>query len=556
KNNGRITISEPHYHKVINGLGVVVTLGGAFAGGYIGYNASIFTSQLKEKRVETRELNAIIGAGAGYSLLMLGNYIFGLNTIKNEVNPQKWTRKFSHDYTLIPSGVSHYSFDILPFSIEKNYTAHNISELKEFKSAFPISPYTDAVIKNSLPYLEKAELPQVIDLYPNVKSLSEVKIEHLYRCIDYYELQSLYARYAPLDIDIEPLSEKLVDNVNKAIDFASMFPQSKRFQRVIINACKQTLLPKEDALRIFNTFPEQYLIPSADFSSFPANDLQKSNYLKVLFYNAKFIKPDDIANFFIRFSYIQYPGIEKDILEYSWETNYPLMEDKNALIGQLLDYPVNPFYRSLKITAIQSRAFLMNKFKSFLDDLRKTSVNTYNPQDTAEKALFAHLDPAASGHDKQYLVLCNIRNNSELDLPVRITVSAKVTSLTASSERKYRVRKALNIPVKEESLDWITTEKKDSVQIPVFQHHSNTTALTYFNFGPVKSHMIQEPVTITYSLVENVDPKAFTRQNQLINQVVTHGSFQGKEINFQACQNPEDYWDHQQKTWKNYQAGH
>ena len=171
--NKRVNVSGAQYKKKGNAFDVVFNVGLIGAGAVGGYNMNLIQQQTGTGREPIKVANAAIGALAGASIAYLIDQIAGKNKTYPINNYNDWIRKANDNYRFI-SG-SNESFTIINSGVEGGYTVKNLSDVKDFKEAFPNSSYTENVALQVLSSSNLSDIAGLSGIYPQYKEKAKVR---------------------------------------------------------------------------------------------------------------------------------------------------------------------------------------------------------------------------------------------------------------------------------------------------------------------------------------------------------------------------------------------
>ncbi len=216
--NGRYIITEPHYKKRMNVVGVSSIAATSIAGGYAGYKSNAITYYKDGQKNNMPAVDAAIGTLIGFSVSYLANYLIGgVNKQKQYTDgrnlmkdAERWMKKakISSDYKLIKS--DELTLEIIDNSFESRFQPKNLNDVQEFNQAFgDNSSYLDDVIVQSLPTISRDEILILINKYPKTKSIDKLKYAYIERSTTVKDLFAAKNKFPDIDYDYTVNPQKI-----------------------------------------------------------------------------------------------------------------------------------------------------------------------------------------------------------------------------------------------------------------------------------------------------------------------------------------------------------
>lgn len=225
--NQRVIISNPHYRKKTNVIGIAFNIGTTVAGAYSGYE---FLPLVKYKKGETlqnfKPANAAIGAVVGFSVGYLLNNLAGNNKKLDLDDPNRWLRKSNNEFRLLSNNFS--SMTVINKNIEPNFLIRSFNDYSDFITLFPNSNRKEEIIAEcSGKEMSRNDLKYIIDQNPNSENTKPLKKEYILKAQNLEDLFISDKLYPETVQNLEEYSINYVKSIKNLKDFHSRFPRSK-----------------------------------------------------------------------------------------------------------------------------------------------------------------------------------------------------------------------------------------------------------------------------------------------------------------------------------------
>jgi len=249
--NQRVSVTNPHYTKVITPVGYGV-MGLSLIGGVaLGYQSSIVTKQNGNQRVDIQPLNAIIGGVFALGIDMIASHKAKVNQDFQITSFDAWLKDANKNYVNISN--SKYKFDAFYTPAARNYTVKNIQDVRDFKAAVPNSNYENKVIKDAIDLFEDEELISLIDLCGDNPQIIHAKEKYISHSKTIDNIMAASKKYPDAKVDLETLCFAKVINTGTALNFNKYFPNSDRLEEVFNIGLKG--LPYGETANYIQSFP-------------------------------------------------------------------------------------------------------------------------------------------------------------------------------------------------------------------------------------------------------------------------------------------------------------
>jgi len=229
--NKRCNVKNAHYIKEPTMANKAAIIGGALTGAYLGSKSNLITYQ---RGTETKNLiiaNVTIGAVAGYATVQLFNFIVGQGKYIECKNSIDWANEVNKDFIVI-SPDDNTNFRVMHNSIESNYIVKNIKDVYDFHTAFPNSNYSNDVIKKSISVVSRAELLELINLYPNCSNLLDIKKEYVNQSSNINDLFDAFNKFPETKIDIEKNALVFTNSLIEIDTYIKRFPNGNYYTKM------------------------------------------------------------------------------------------------------------------------------------------------------------------------------------------------------------------------------------------------------------------------------------------------------------------------------------
>ncbi len=345
--NQRVNISGAHYDNVITPIGVSSIAASTIGGGYYAYQSNLlkYNSGIEQKTSTVG--NAIIGAAIGFGTSYAITKLIGWGNTKKVTDKSEWIRRANDSFRLLSTNQYNSNFKAINIKVESNFQAKNLSDVKEFKSAFPKSTYSDVIVKQSIPVVSRVQLLELIDLYPNNSSLTDIKKEYIIRSTTIDELFASDDKFSNIDLNIENKASDMVASLTDAKKFVDRFKNTNSTYLTVVENKSLNFISNIEDCKIFNSiFPKSNLLNSIVDKL--VNKLNRADLPALInlypttssIINAKtqyVISSNSIGDFFVALD--KYP-IEKLRIEYQnysedFNSAKNIYDKLNALKGEL-----------------------------------------------------------------------------------------------------------------------------------------------------------------------------------------------------------------------------
>lgn len=228
--NQRVSVTDPHYDKVLTPIGVASITASTLSAGYAGYKSNLIRINNGADQTTSKIGNALIGATVGFGTSYLANRLLGWGKSKPANDPEQWLKKANRNYSLIS-----YSDDLfaIPKNADGNYQIKNLSDANQFVSIFNNSIYKDDVFKTGVQNLRRGDFPPLIELFPNIASVATAKNEYIRTAPTYKEVIDAVLKYPNSNVDLEEKFFSLISTISDAVDFKKRYPESKLYFQII-----------------------------------------------------------------------------------------------------------------------------------------------------------------------------------------------------------------------------------------------------------------------------------------------------------------------------------
>ena len=426
--NQRVKITNPAYKKKHSVIGYTFDIGMPLAGAAAGYASDPFVRQTSEGQKSFRAGGAILGAIAGTGLTYISHAVQKYGSTSSVKNPKSWVKKaFGSNYYILDSSNSYLR--IINNKAEKNYTVKDLSDVRDFANAFPNSSYTEQVVSQSLEKLRRADLPEVLQLFPETALAQKLKDRYINESNTYQELASALEKYPRNSSEVEGMFVKLVRTATDAIDFHQRYPNSLNNKKVIINAF-QTESKPDDVRKLANAYGQAFYLNQSDLSGI--NDAIKKNYYIGVRDMTNYTNMNQLDSFNEKYSWLTFQDKKYEIVSKAWTTADRLYSKGNDVIAQAGKILGKNYAMNVGVD--------VNYYKSFVDDIIKQQFNnvkvlsTQTLSSTSEEFERWKKSTYAAGIVKtdgklQYLVYGEVKNESKFDFPVKMRVFSKVVQV-------------------------------------------------------------------------------------------------------------------------------
>jgi hypothetical protein len=258
--NQRIRVTDPHYDGVLNPIGVTSMAAATIGAGYFAYNSNLIKINDGSNQTTSQIGNAVIGAAVGFGASYLVNRWFGWGKTKPvySYNYQEWVKKANKNFVLLPD--NDY-LTVMPKSTEPSYKILDKKDMKEFSETFKNSVYADSVVHRAIPQLNRDELLQLINTFPDVSTIKEAKIQYI---LQSKTLENIFASkelFKDVELNIEKPASELIYSLSDAKLFFKYYSKSS-YSNVIESKSAKLISSIDDCSSFKFLFPFSTFAPS------------------------------------------------------------------------------------------------------------------------------------------------------------------------------------------------------------------------------------------------------------------------------------------------------
>lgn len=433
--NTRVKVSDPGYHKKINGVGVGAILATTAGGAYLGYqNELIAVSDANHSVKSDKYINAAIGGLVGFGVSSLANYLIAgqgkrvsFKGTKDDMN--RWVSKYDNNYT----GLRITNGDIIMIAdaADEDYTVDNWSDIEDFYSVFDDSQYKTDVFDQGVEVLDRRYMPDLIDKFPSCKYVPDAKFVYYDLSENLEQLFEAERRFPNRKYEVEEKAVKLTRSYSDARKFFDKYPSSKFNKYVYINSLASSYT-KNEAKAIKKKLGSTYYLTQNDLKK--KKDRHFQNYSRALIATENPTSLQTAFNLFNDYKWLNYNNRTDDVLGLIWKIAYDDYKDGDQLIRDLTNISNDKRYSFLGINNAKFPSFIRKKLQS---ELQK-NVEVVE-ESVTDSRTYGHFDDYGGLYDAlfvteegeiQYLYYGYLKNDSKFSLPIKYAASAKVISET------------------------------------------------------------------------------------------------------------------------------
>jgi len=490
--NKRVNVSGAGYKKKSNGLDIVFNVGLIGVGAYGGYNMNLVQQQTANGKEPVRVANAAIGALAGASVAYLIDQIAGKNKTLTVNDPMQWIKKANKNYKFI-NGTGQ-NFSIMHASAENNYTVKNITDVKDFKTAFPNSSQTDEVFQKAINSLDRSSLPSLIDLYPTNQYAGDAKMKYITSSSSYEDIIAAVQKY-PVPNAAELCVDK-IENINNSLNFANMYGSFNNKRLAVANAFKKEASSVYEINQLKTAYGQDFNLTANDLSNKTENI--RGNYFKGLYLLQSPKSIEQFDNFNSQYMWLSYSNKKTDLLSRYWDMINSTYSSGIDVLKNIGNIRYNPIYKDFAINQSNILDVVNQKLKEEAKNNIQILSTEYigSTNEEWEKWKEARGFSARAVVVKglvSYIVYGEIQNNSKFDLPLEIDASGMLQAKIITRTANWLTTKKNSWSLLGAIADAVTgaipneikniTEGKASFYIPLLQAHQKGTYAAKIDFG-------------------------------------------------------------------------
>lgn len=301
---GYIQVNKPYYRKKPNVLGHLFTIAAMGGGGYFGYNYN--PDNITTTSTATNDNQALYAAGGavgGYLASKLLMLIIGNHKkvyLKDTASVSKWVfnyNKYQEKDWILVNRPPYYidSLWVLPKAKELSFLPLNLNDVKNYTDAYGDNDYTNTVIDAATPKISRAELLEMVQLYPTKLSIINTKVEYVNRSVDEKDILKSIQFYPETQPRVEAKYAELVSTFPYSKDFIAKYPKTQFSDKVFGKIYPK--VPHDTLEQLIDLYPTVSTNLSVKAKTIFYNDidsldllLTKLNKYQDTFY---FVKPTD-----------------------------------------------------------------------------------------------------------------------------------------------------------------------------------------------------------------------------------------------------------------------
>ncbi|GHT31617.1 hypothetical protein FACS189434_01680 [Bacteroidia bacterium] len=432
--NKRVNVSGAHTVKRKNALGVTVSIGLVGAGAAGGYYTPLVQKQTATGQEPVRVANAVIGAAAGAGISYLIDVIAGKNKSNyDNIDVNKWIKKANPQYKLLAG--SGNNFTIIHPSAESNYTVKNIQDVRNFKTVFSRSVYSENVVQQALK-LNRNDMPELLTLYPDTKYANDIKVKYITESPSFSDALAAARKY-PID-NADELCMNLIQNTSNAVDFLQAYLATSFKKEAVINAFRKPVAGKSDMDKLEKSYGNLIFLTDSDLK-IKSDDL-KQNYYLAMYKLADPTSETQFNNFISIYKWLSYNNRNSDIIGLYWDLVNPAISTGTEVLRKVSSMKNNPLYNDYHITQSDLINAVHQKLNEEVKKVNVIKVDYFGAENKdfenwKQQTGFSARAVSFKGAIN-YIVYGEIQNNSKFDLPIELkakgTLQMKRTTRAAN----------------------------------------------------------------------------------------------------------------------------
>ncbi|MBV5311732.1 MAG: hypothetical protein JZU47_00465 [Prolixibacteraceae bacterium] len=427
--NQRVSITSPHYDKVLTPIGVASITASTLSAGYAGYNSNLIRINDGANQTTSKIGNALIGATVGFGASYIVNRLLGWGKTKPANDPEQWLKKANRSYSLIS-----YSDDLfaIPKNADEKYQIKNLEDANQFVTIFRPSRFEDDVFKSGIENLTRNDLPNLIRLFPNTKSNGIAKDKYIRTSPNYDEIVAASIKYSDLNQNYEEDFLTRISQCDHAIDFKKRYEGSVNFERAYLNAYKTDNQTKSSYINLNINYNSYQYVPIEKLRN-EFSTIQK-NFVKCQYMLDNSASPINLVDIFSSFKPLTFPEKEHDFLEAFMDKLDKSMPDGNEIIWNLKLLSNKEYYPEIEIEPSEIEKVISEKLQSEVASHVKISRSSYigskNPEWEKWKENDNYTAALVGSEDAAYILYGVIHNDSKYNLPIEVVGAGHLVSKT------------------------------------------------------------------------------------------------------------------------------
>lgn len=317
--NNRIDVTGAHYKRKMTATGYTM-LGVAAAGGAVaGWFVPMVSYYDGAEKKNLAPVNAAIGAVVGFGTSYFASRIMGWGGSRKVKDPKKWMKKSNPQYIVFDERDDKRHFRIIHRSAEQNYIVKNMSDVDDYRKAFPQGTHSDHMVRQCADALSRDELPKVLSYYPHGSAALVVKKKYVSSSRSVSDLFSAYDKFPETKLDVENMAIALVSDCGDALRFQLRYPSSRHLKKVLLNAVRNCGDSQAEKVKL--SYGNDFNLSMEDILDLSPTKQQVRDYTNLLFRSKGFSNMESAARFYIDHPWLRYPEVKDDVMKNLWEVN-------------------------------------------------------------------------------------------------------------------------------------------------------------------------------------------------------------------------------------------
>ena len=431
--NQRWEFGNLHYDKKPGLAGYSAMGASTIAGGLAGYSADLIKYHKGTEIKSFKAGNALLGAAIGFSASYFINRSLGWGKVVKVYDAQEWLRKANNNYLILAAQKDNGAvtdITVMNRSAEIKYTVKNLYDVKDFKTAFPNSSRSSEMLSQTISNkgIERDQFIDLMELYPGNPHTMQMKEQYITRSNSIASMFSAFDKFPETGVDIEKLSVPLVSQIKDGSIHMQRFGNSKYKKSVIMNSLQKDL--SEGNLKAFISLAgKDFWMTPAEIGDAPGT--VKRNYLSAVKSMEEMKSMVETMNFYVKYSWLDYPGRATDITTDAWKAAYPYYSDGDALIERI--FRIEQQYPDLKLSKTAIKQVVDVKLNEEIQNNIK--ISNLEVLDNRSEGWSEWLKPklydayvVTDKEELEFLIAGTVKNESKFTLPVALKFDVPVVT--------------------------------------------------------------------------------------------------------------------------------
>ena len=430
--NDRQIVSNPIYIKRPNIVAYVGTAATTIGGAYGMYKVAPIRQQNAEGNQKVDAANLAFGAIAGFAIGTAIQYISGKNKRIPIGDPQEWIKKADKNLKLY--SFTNRDITVIPHNNSNKYSIHDLSDIKGYYRTFPQGLLKSNLYIESINIVKRSELPELITLETNKELTDKVKFSYFNRSETVDELVEAKNRYKGFSFELEPKGIQITKSYKDAIKMFNLVPNLKNKKSLYISSLSYPYTPNEAKDMLQKIGKENFILKEPDLKN--TSSTQQRHTIENIFYT---VEPEDMEygyKILSKYNFLNFSTKKDFTMSFFWDKIYAKYTNGNRIIQEFTELGKKFSLKSIDLNQVDLNDFVINEME---EEARKNIIVIENDNistksdyiDSWKNSAYWDALLISSTGELKYLEYGILQNKSKFDLPVKVSASADLGSVTS-----------------------------------------------------------------------------------------------------------------------------